>query len=77
MRCEICNRSMTETVIDGAGEEHEYCQHCDGEIKDTLASYDDDEDDWFFLDWEVDPDLSEEDLQIVEDYQRVNDEPLE
>ncbi len=61
MRCEICNRSMTETVLDGFGDAHEYCHHCIDEIQDTLESYDED-DDTFSLWWpEVYPD--EEDIE--------------
>lgn len=54
MRCEICNRSMTELVLDGVGNEHYYCQHCDEEILDTLSSYEDEEDEWhIFMDEEL------------------------
>lgn len=50
MRCEICNRSMTETYLDGHGDEHEYCGYCADEIKGTLESYDAEDEDWFLHD---------------------------
>lgn len=79
MRCEICNRSMTELMYDGEGSEHWYCAHCEEEILDTLGGYDQDEEDTF---WDVfdtfeplpDDSYGDEDEEISEDNQGVNEE---
>lgn len=68
MRCEICNRSMTESFIDGAGDEHEYCHHCIDEIQDTLDSYEN-EDEWYLIDpYDIDVEeiIEEEDMENQE-----------
>ncbi len=68
MRCEICNRSMTELVLDMAGQEHYYCQHCDEEILDTLSSYEEDDVEWWpeeFPDEPLDEDIIEEDQDFT------------
>lgn len=62
MRCEICNRSMTETYLDGEGDEHFYCIHCADEIRDTLESYDEEDEEWYWVGWdEYEDDPDEED----------------
>lgn len=48
MRCEICNRSMTDVFLDGEGKEHEYCIDCIDEIQDALEGFDEeDENTWY------------------------------
>lgn len=69
MRCEICNRSMTETYVDGNGEEHEYCLYCADEIAETLESYDEEDDDWYLFD----PfEYEDEDEEIEENQEDVD-----
>jgi len=67
LRCEICNRSMTEVFLDGQGNEHEYCGHCVEEIQEALDSYDEEEesDDWWLVDFERLDDNSFEEYQIL------------
>lgn len=52
MRCELCNKSLTDVYLDGAGEEHWYCADCSDTILDTLESYDVEDDDWEWFDVE-------------------------
>lgn len=49
MRCEICNKSLTQLCFDGNGDPHYYCPVCIEEIEDALESYESDEDSYIEL----------------------------
>ncbi len=58
MKCRICNRMLLD-------DEFDTCLPCEDEIADTLASYDEEEDEWVWADPEqfsdeADPEEAEE-----------------